>query len=148
MRREGLISSDSSDIFSNNPQARQSPPYDTPAPKARATSSSRWEEEGTRMSSQGCPALGGEVRHRPGWALNCRRHRVRCRCQHKCSAALHASREPIALSPCLAGISLFNWGLRASSPWPQTGWRKEWGFSCSSPGPCRACHLLQLQHFE
>lgn len=39
-RREGLISSDSSDIFSGDPWVQQSPPYDTPAPKARVASSS------------------------------------------------------------------------------------------------------------
>lgn len=61
MRGEGLISSDSGDIFSNDPRVWQSPLYDTPAPKACAASSSLWEEVGIWVSGQGCPALGGEA---------------------------------------------------------------------------------------
>lgn len=52
MRGEGLISSDSGAIFSNDPRVRQSLPYDTAAPKACAPPSSLWEEVGIWMSGE------------------------------------------------------------------------------------------------
>lgn len=61
VRGEGLISSDSGDIFSNDPRVWQSLPYDTPAPRACAPPSLLRDEVGFGMGDKGCPALGAEA---------------------------------------------------------------------------------------
>lgn len=135
MRGEGLISSDSGDIFSSDPRVRQSLPYDTPAPKAWAPPSSLREEVGIGMSGAGCRLW--VVRHRPSRPLNNIWLCTWCHCQH-CQQIACTSREPVTFSPQLAIISLFSLGLSVFSPWPQAAQGKEWDFSCSSPGPCQA----------